>query len=291
VGGIPARVLKQYNNGHWSEHTIARKASIPTPNYDNISGKTAILIVTHNNQVITDSCINSVIRNTHLPYTLTVLDNGSTIPYTNPAVEDIIRMDTNLGYLPAMNHLLSNRAQDHIVMLNNDTIVSPDWLSRLLDIYVKYPSVGLVGPISNNGTGIQVAPFYGDDFNTFSADWNKSHRGEVIPTIRLCGFCMVLNKKVLDKLGGLDKRFVIGNFDDDDYSLRATLAGFKNYIAVDSYVYHYGQVTIRALDIDPVELVKESWVVFRNKWGIPIDAPIGAYQISKSPDLYEALLP
>jgi hypothetical protein len=56
-------------------------------------------------------------------------------------------------------------------------------------------------------------------------------------------------------------------------------------------VYHYGQVTIRALDIDPVELVKESWVVFRNKWGIPIDAPIGAYQISKSPDLYEALLP
>ena len=52
------------------------------------------------------------------------------------------------------------------------------------------------------------------------------------------GFCMLIKREVIERIGYLDERFGIGGFDDTDYSMRAYRAGYKSVSVYSSYVYH-----------------------------------------------------
>jgi len=90
------------------------------------------------------------------------------------------------------------------------------------------------------------------------------------------GFCMLIKRAVIDKIGGLDTSYGLGNFEDDDFSLRAALAGFKSWMAQDCFIHHFGHRTFIGANIDFNANLTKNWEIFKQKWGFPADLQLGS---------------
>jgi GT2 family glycosyltransferase/tetratricopeptide (TPR) repeat protein/2-polyprenyl-3-methyl-5-hydroxy-6-metoxy-1,4-benzoquinol methylase len=250
---------------------------------------TSIVIVTHNQLSYTRLCIDSIRLRTDVPYELIFVDNGSTdgtvdylrsiagapvvpsaasAPSGAPDVR-IVANSENRGFPTAANQVIREARGENILLLNNDTIVTTGWLRRLLDALHRSPDVGLVGPCSNQVSGVQqVAAEYDqlESLDGFAWDWGKQHSGQHVSTDRLVGFCLLVRREVIERVGLLDEQFGIGNFEDDDFCRRAIAAGFRAEIAVDAFVHHFGHATFQGTGVDVAALMAENQSKYEAKW-------------------------
>jgi GT2 family glycosyltransferase/tetratricopeptide (TPR) repeat protein len=256
---------------------------------------TSIVIVTHNQLAYTRLCINSLLRHTREPFELIVVDNGSsdgTVEYLREPGERAHTLDQtalhrftvlsnteNRGFPVAANQAIGVAVGETVLLLNNDTIVTEEWLGRLRNALSCDATVGMVGPCSNFVSGPQqVSVPYGghrptgidecdiSDIERFACHWGDANAGQTQEVDRLVGFCLLIRRSVIDSIGLLDERFGIGNFEDDDYSRRSRDAGFRLLIAKDAFVHHYGGCTFRGSGIDHGDLLRRNEELFREKW-------------------------
>ena len=76
---------------------------------------------------------------------------------------------------------------------------------------------------------------------------------------KLIGFCMMIKKEVINKIGLLDENFLIGNFEDDDYCLRMRKAGYKLILCKDTFIHHFGSISFKNTPtLDIFEISEES---------------------------------
>lgn len=247
---------------------------------------TSIIILTHNRLEDTQLCLQSIELHTPEPHELIIVDNGSTDGFsdylrqyqsTHPNVR-VIANKENLGFAAGNNQGLALAKGDYILLLNNDTIVTSGWLGRMQAVFTRHPDVGLVGPVTNNISGpqkIETGYHNRAEMDSFAAQWITEHTAQTGEFPRLVGFCLLVRRAVIDRIGGLDERYGSGNFEDDDFCLRATALGFKARVAVDSFVHHTGSQTFKALGIDYNHSLDKNWELFKSKWGIAPDMPYG----------------
>ncbi len=125
----------------------------------------SIIVLTFNQLETTKQCVDSLIKYTQNPYELIFVDNGST-DGTKKWIEEFGRLHTdfncrtifnkkNLGFAKANNQGIRIAKSDHIVLLNNDTILTEGWLSGLINCAESDPQIGLVGPMTNEAAGVQ----------------------------------------------------------------------------------------------------------------------------------------
>src|SRR5580704_8164532 len=132
-------------------------------------------------------------------------------------------------------------------------------------------SIGLVGPVSNYAAPPQLVdgvPY--DDLEPmqgFARRWRDEHLGRWFTVPKLSGFCLFMKRAVHDKIGGLDERFGIGFFDDDDLAERARRAGFELAVAHDLFAHHFGSRTFAGNGVDAGKLLDENARRFADKWG------------------------
>jgi len=234
---------------------------------------TSIVVLTHNQLAYTQMCLNSIRMRTDEPYELIVVDNGSTdgtVQYLRSLRGiKLIENPDNRGFPAGVNQGLRAATGDQALLLNNDTIVTTGWLARMLDCLESGPQVGLVGPVSNNVCGTQCVGTRYDDITKldgFAWDWGKAHDRSYQATERLIGFCLLIRREVMEKIGVFDERFGIGTFEDDDFCLRAIQAGFQCLIATDSFVHHFGNQTFRASGQDLHNILTHNRKLFEDKW-------------------------
>lgn len=226
-------------------------------------GLTSIVVVTWNQLHVTQQCIDSVLSRTDEAFELIIVDNGSTdgtpkyldsIPETR-----VIRNSENRGFAPAANQGIAAATGDQILLLNNDTIVTTGWLTGLLEALCDRDDTGLVGPVSNNVSGPQQIPVtYADLAALDGFAWDQRRNRQLITTDRLVGFCLLMKRTVLDRIGALDERFAIGCFEDDDFCRRAIAAGFTCVIARHVFVHHHGSVTFRGAELDFGDIMRKN---------------------------------
>lgn len=223
-------------------------------NYPN-PPKVSIVLVSFNQYDFTQKCISSIQENTKIPYEIILVDNNSsdkTVLLTQKHFETvkILPQKTNLGFPIAVNVGINNAIGDYILLINNDTIVTEGWLERMLEIAEQHPEVGIVGPISNSVSGRQFdknAKYESiEEMHKYAEKVRKENKGQFFQFPRVAFLCTLIKKEVIDKIGGLDERFSPGNFEDDDFCLRAQMAGYKTVIATDVFIHHFGSVSFKA---------------------------------------------
>jgi GT2 family glycosyltransferase/2-polyprenyl-3-methyl-5-hydroxy-6-metoxy-1,4-benzoquinol methylase len=200
----------------------------------------------------------------------------------------VIRNEENRGFALGNNQGMAEATGDYLLLMNNDVVVTHGWLGRLIACAERRSQIGIVGPMSNYVSGPQLVKEITYDTNSlagldqFARDYAQKHHGQAKTFWRVVGFCMLIKRAVVKKIGGFDGRYGLGNFEDDDLSLRAASAGFESWIAQDCFIHHFGNRTFIGAHIDYNESLKKNWEIFKKKWGIPSHVPYGApYDMAK----------
>ena len=158
----------------------------------------------------------------------------------------------NKGYTPTINIGLRKCKSDYIVTLNSDTIVTPGWISGLINCLESDHSLGIVGPLSNAASWQSVPRLKDDDGNFFInvipdgytlgefADLVLRVSSKAYPKMKFInGFCFMLKRQVLEKIGFMDEaNFPLGYGEENDFCIRALDAGYSLAVADDVYVFH-----------------------------------------------------
>lgn len=235
--------------------------------------KTSIVILTYNNLEYTKQCIDSIrIHTKYGTYEIIVVDNASsddTVEWLKKQ-EDIKKIfnNENQGFPKGCNQGIEIATGENILLLNNDIIVTVNWLSNMVKCLYSSEDIGAVGAVSNSVAYYQQIPInYSnlDELNGFAERYNISDSSKWEERIKLIGFCMLIKKKVLDEIGLLDERFSPGNFEDDDLSLRIREKGYRNILCKDTFVHHYGSASFGKSD-SYISLLNINEEKFYEKW-------------------------
>jgi GT2 family glycosyltransferase/Flp pilus assembly protein TadD len=243
----------------------------------------SIIILTFNQLAFTRLCVDSIRRHTPESHEIVFVDNGSNdgtvewlreLAVRNPHYS-LISNGENLGYAKGNNQGIDAARGEYLLLLNNDVVVSPQWLSGLLDCYSGDEPVGIVGPVTNSISGMQQLPQVGyrelAGLDSFAAAHRSVYRNVRVPQRRIVGFCMLFPRSLVERAGTLDERYGTGNYEDDDFCLRAAIEGFTNLVAVDVFVHHFGSATFRGNLIDHTATMGANRSLFRQKWSQPIE--------------------
>ena len=227
------------------------KSSIST--HSNIQHKLAIIILTWNNLDDTAECIHSINKLNYQNYNVILVDNGSTddsiakLRSMFPNVF-IIENKQNLGYAGGNNvgiqYALSQEAE-HILVLNNDTIVAENLASELLKMNKQCQSLGILGCANyyyNDKSRIQFSGGVIDwkrgniiDPTRHKIDRGQFHRIREVDTV--VGSCLFIPAKVIREVGTFDPRYFL-TFEESDLCCRVRKAGYKVYTCMRAKIWH-----------------------------------------------------
>ena len=240
----------------------------------------SIIIPVYNALTYVKNCIKNIYQchqKTTITFEVIVVDNNSnseTKSWLQEAKEKypnlkLITQEKNLGFGPAVNIGFNKSAGEYLVILNSDTIPSSNWLENLINAFQADEYLGIVSPVTNYvGEGNQIDK---DAIDLPKKDIEKyaesiQDRYEIIyEPSRLVFFCVMIKRSVIDCIGNLDEGYIRGNFEDDDYCLRARIAGFKLGIVTNSFVYHHGSATYKKNRFDYSEFFERNRKRFYKK--------------------------
>lgn len=248
---------------------------------------TSIVVLTYNQVEVTRLCIESLFQHTR-DFELILVDNASTddtVPYLKALAEThenvkLILNSINRGFAGGCNQGIAAATGRDVVLLNNDTIVTEGWLEGLIEAS-RTTGADIVGPRTNRIAGPQQVeavsydPLTLDGFDAFLKDWRLRPHANW-PSMRVIGFCMFIRRHVLDVIGGLDTAFGTGNYEDDDFCMRALVAGFSIVVTDAVFIHHFGSATFKGQKIDYRATLERNWTLFKQKWGLPESLPIEA---------------
>lgn len=238
--------------------------------------KTSIIILTYNKLNYTKLCIESIRKYTEKnSYEIIVVDNKSTDETQEWLKEQedlkIILNEENLGFPGGCNvGILASEKDNDIMLLNNDTIVTPRWLENLQKCLYSDENIGAVGPVTNNCANYQSIEVDYDtvkDLHSFAENYNISDANKWEQKVKLIGYCMLIKREVINKVGLLDEAFSPGNFEDDDLCYRIQKEKYKLILCNDTFIHHFGSVSFKEKPKEYIDLLEKNSLKFIKKWG------------------------
>jgi GT2 family glycosyltransferase len=214
------------------------------------NSKVSIIILNWNRLKDTIECLESVRKMDYPNYEVILVDNGSTddspekLKGLFPEVI-LIQNKENLGFTGGnnigMKRALKNGA-DYVWLLNNDTVVEPDTLNKLVDAGESNPKIGLLSPVIYHHSDPSKIQFCGSyfDFNSFSVTRFKDlleYESNKTKDISLWGTALLIKSEVIKKIGLLNERY-FAYWEDVDYSFRSLKAGYVNNVVSDASISH-----------------------------------------------------
>lgn len=236
----------------------------------------SVVIPCHGGAPLTASCIDSLLRQSggH-ELEILLVDNASpddthNLGALHPCVR-VLRQQQNLGFAGGVNRGLHAATHPHLLVLNNDTQAAGNLLTRLFTALQQDARVGMVAPVSNHVKGnahLLVGDAGRDDSgrSEIAATLASTWPGMVQDESTLSGLCLLLPRTLWQEVGDFDERFGHGNFEDDDYCLRARLCGYRLVIARDAFLHHEGHRTFQAMGLDYKAEIERRRQQFVTKW-------------------------
>ena len=240
----------------------------------------SVIIVTYNNLSFTKDCLDSLDQYSQYPnLEIIVVDNHSsddTPSYlerwaTSGKNRRIIPNDENRGFAAANNQGLALACGDYLVLLNNDTYVTPGWVRTLMNHLRRDPSIGIIGPVTNNignESRIEIAYESLEEMLDKSRAYTRAHLGHVFDLPTTAFFCVMFSRATYEAIGPLDEVFGQGFFEDDDYCRRIEQLGLRISCADDVFVHHHLSASFDKLKAEARKaLFERNRVLYEAKWG------------------------
>lgn len=240
-------------------------------------GLTSIIVLTYNKLEYNKLCIESI-RQYTVPdsYEIIVIDNHSTDGTVEwlQSQQDIkvILNSENAGFPVGCNQGIKAAKGNNILLLNNDTIVTPNWLTNLTKCLYSSSDIGAVGAVTNSCSNFQSIPCeYSsvEEMIRFARQVNHSNPELWEERARLVGYCMLIKTEIINEIGLFDEAFSPGNYEDDDYCLRIRKAGYRLVLCRDTFIHHFGSVSFREQANQYNSLLEVNRRKFAAKWGLP----------------------
>jgi hypothetical protein len=239
---------------------------IPSVPHSGMPPAVSVVMPVVSNLECTRLALESLLANTEDPaYEVVVVDNGSRrevreyleVLVARNRLLHVIDKERNLGFAAACNRGFQNAEGERLVVLTNDTIVPPGWLSALMT-HVDDSEIGLVVPTTNcAGGNAQVPAGYRtyEEMLGFARRRNRDHGGAPTDFDRLVTFCAAIRRDVWKEVGSFDEHLEVGIF-DEEYENRVRTSGHRVVRANDVFVHRFGGgfATIGATEPDPEKI-------------------------------------
>ncbi|HBY73879.1 MAG TPA: hypothetical protein DEG44_04260 [Candidatus Kerfeldbacteria bacterium] len=194
--------------------------------------RVAISLLNWNGVELTTQCVQGLLQH-QVPADLYILDNGSeqneaaTLTQRFPSVVSE-RSEKNLGFTGGNNYWI-NRLQDqydYIVLLNQDTIVTGDFITAMVTVMDTDRAVAACGP-----TGGKISLWTGKVY---------SDEGDDV----IIGYCCLMRTSVLKQIGPLTERY-FAYYEEADWCWRARLAGYRCQVVPTTTLRHIKSAAYR----------------------------------------------
>lgn len=254
----------------------------------NYKYEASIVVTAYNQLAYTKAAIESIFEYTDFSsgkYELITVNNGSTDgteEYFNslPHVKKI-----NLKYNILGNTTVHDVIEGKFVVgFSNDVVATRNWLDQLLACISSDPNIVWVTPTCNedgisNGQGIKT-PYVNSidslkEIKKFASSYNKGSKPYLWEEkTRLMPFVAIMPSKLLLYWEGIDRTYKDGFFADDDMSVLFRRSGLKQVLAKDTFLHHFGSVTLKTNESSKKKASKMKEVFFQ-KWGVDAWEAIG----------------
>jgi GT2 family glycosyltransferase/glycosyltransferase involved in cell wall biosynthesis len=265
----------------WSQNQSWKSRSVELLQSIEDNPKVSVIVLMWNQGLLTLNCLKSVYeRSDYKNLEVILVDNGSDMEESAIVTSWIenyssgqtiyVRNKENLGFAAGNNVGLKIATGDFMVVLNNDTEVTPGWIWRSIKHFAVNPRLGLLGPSTNNCGNEARVILRNDDGNWLQEVIPRFGLRELraIPATTVAFFCVFISRAALDAIGLISEDYGRGYFEDDDYCRRAQAAGYEISIARDIFVFHQMSASFDLLgDSAKAELFKANKAVYESKWG------------------------
>ncbi|OGD32348.1 hypothetical protein A3C91_04795 [Candidatus Azambacteria bacterium RIFCSPHIGHO2_02_FULL_52_12] len=217
--------------------------------------KVTIILVNYNGTNDTLACLDSLRHVDYPAYDIIVVDNASKdvqelvadVGFSFPAAK-IITVPQNRGFAGGNNvgieYALAHRS-DYVLLLNNDTTVAPDFLTKLVEAAESKEQIGIVGPKIYFHAEPARIWYAGGEFSWRQGGRHLGH-GEidrypkdarVASTRYMTGCALLIKAEVMQRIKMMPELYFL-YFEDIDWSLAARKAGYDIAVAHGSHVWH-----------------------------------------------------
>lgn len=217
-----------------------------------------IIIPVYNAYEDLQICLQSIFRNTNLEEHRLILINdnspdGRIRPFLDKQAEQhkniiVYHNESNKGFSANINIGMAQSRINDVILLNSDTIVTADWVEKMVECAYSDIAIGTVTPVSNNASLCSVPNFCEE--NVLPEGMSVDDAAEIVercsfrdyPDITVAnGFCMLVKREVIDIIGDFDaETFGRGYGEENDFCNRAEQAGYKHVMCDNTYIYHSG---------------------------------------------------
>jgi GT2 family glycosyltransferase len=214
----------------------------------------SIILVNWNGLEDTIECLESLKKITYPNYEVIVVDNASRGDDVRILVErfgnyvHVIQNDKNYGFAKGCNIGIKDalaRGTDYVLLLNNDTVVAPDFLEELVKVAQNNVEVGIVGGKIYTYESPEQIWFAGGSINYWTGNTPIRGKGQIdcrqfediCEVDWIVGCFMLISRDLLLTAGTLDDRLFFG-WEDVDLCIRAQRSGFKVLFAPGSKIWH-----------------------------------------------------
>jgi len=212
------------------------------------------VILNTNRRKDTLECLASLEKSTYRHFRVIVLDcqsiDGSVAAFRSafPAIQ-IIELAENLGYAGNNNVGIREglrQGADWLFVLNEDTVLAPDCLQRLVEMGLQSPDIGIVGPMIYHHDEPEVIQSAGAEvdrwWRSFHLGQNQVDRGQFGEprNVRWISGCAILVRSdVVHTAGALDERFFI-YCEEVEWCIRAGKSGWRIVHVPSAKLWHKG---------------------------------------------------
>jgi GT2 family glycosyltransferase len=242
--------------------------------------KVSIIILNWNGKEDTIECLESLKKITYSNYEILLVDNGSTdgsvewFKKLYPTIK-IIENDKNLGFAEGNNVGIEYALKSHfdyVLLLNNDTTVSPDFLDKMIPVIESERNIGIVGPKIMNYFNPEIVQSYGVKVNLWTVSSHNLQLNDIridekyINVDYVQGCAILIKRDVIDQIGLLDKKYFLYG-EEKDLCFRARESGFYIACIPSATIWHKESVSSKKVSGLKIYFMERNRFLFINKFG------------------------